>query len=432
MPVMTKEQRKRVMTKYFNDPHEILEETSLIERFTQYVKIHTTSDEHSESSPSTERQFDLARKLVIELQELGLSDARVDEHCYVTATLPGNVKGAATVGLIAHLDTSSAAPGEGITPLFHDYDGSAIRLKDDVSITPEDTPELLACIGDTIITSDGTTLLGADDKAGIAEIIAVLEYLKSHPDLSRPKIRIAFTPDEETGRGTAKFPIEVFGADVAFTVDGEFDGEINVETFNADSAYVTITGVSTHPGTAKGKLVNALRFMSRFIERLPAGKSPECTEGRDGFIHPIEVNGDASKCKCHLILRDFEEGPLAEFGKIVKKIAEDLRKEEPRLKVEVEIKRRYPNMYQFLRKRPEITERLSEAVRRAGVEPILKPIRGGTDGANLTKMGLPCPNIFSGGMNFHGPTECISTRSMGLAVCVLLNLLTLYADSREG
>jgi tripeptide aminopeptidase len=346
--------------------------------------------------------------------------------------LPGNVKGGETVGLLAHLDTSPAAPGEGVTPLFHDYDGSAIRLRDEVAITPIDTPELTACIGDTIITSDGTTLLGADDKAGIAEIMSVLEYLKGHPDLARPKIRIAFTPDEEVGRGTAKFPLETFGADVAFTVDGSFDGEINVETFNADSAYVTITGVSTHPGTAKDKLVNALRYMSKFIERLPEKKSPECTEGRDGFIHPLEVNGDASKCKCHLILRDFEEGPLAEFGNTIQKTAEDLMKEEPRLKIDVNIKRSYPNMYQFLEKRPEITERLSEAVRQTGVEPVLKPIRGGTDGANLTKMGLPCPNVFTGGMNFHGPTECISTRSMGLAVCALLNLLTLYADSKEG
>jgi tripeptide aminopeptidase len=311
--------------------------------------------------------------------------------------------------------------------VFHDYDGTVIRLKDGVSITPEENPALAACIGDTIITSDGTTLLGADDKAGIAEIMAVLEYLKDHPDLPHPTIRIAFTPDEEVGRGTANFPLEAFGADVAFTVDGEFDGEINVETFNADSAHVTMTGVSIHPGMAKGKMVNALRYMSRFIERLPKEKSPECTEGREGFIHPVEVKGDAFKCKCHLILRDFEEGALAGFGNTVKRIAEDLGKEEPRLEIDVEIKHSYPNMYTFLKERPEITKRLSEAVGRAGIEPVLQPIRGGTDGANLTKMGLPCPNLFSGGMNFHGPNECISTRSMGLAVCVLLNLLTLYA-----
>jgi tripeptide aminopeptidase len=420
------------MMKYFNNPNEILEATSLVKRFTEYVKIHTTSDEHSESFPSTERQFDLARRLVKELRELGLIDAQVDKHCYVTATLPGNIKGGITVGLIAHLDTSPAAPGEGVAPQFHEkYDGSSIHLMDGVSITPEDTPELTACVGDTIITSDGTTLLGADDKAGIAEILSALEYLKNHPDLPHPKVRIAFTPDEEAGRGTAKFPIEAFGADVAFTVDGTFDGEINVETFNADSAYITITGVSTHPGTAKGKLVNALRYMSKFIERLPAEKSPERTEGREGFIHPMEVNGDASKCRSHLILRDFEEEPLAEFGRIAREIAKDLKKEEPRLKIDVEIKRRYSNMYQFLRKRPEITDRLKEAVRRADVEPIVRPIRGGTDGANLTKMGLPCPNIFAGGMNYHGPTECISTRSMGLVVCVLLNLLILYTDPQD-
>ncbi len=421
------------MMKFFNNPNEILNSTSLVRRFTEYVRIHTTSDEHSESSPTTERQFDLAKKLVKELQELGLSDAEVDENCYVTATLPGNVEGGTALGLIAHLDTSPAAPGEGVTPVFHeDYDGSSIRLKDNVVISPEDNPELKSCIGDTMITSDGTTLLGADDKGGIAEIVTVLEVLRNNPDLPHPMIHVGFTPDEEAGRGTARFPMKRFGADVAFTVDGAFDGEINVETFNADSAFVTITGVSTHPGTAKGKLVNALRYMSKLIERLPAEKSPECTDGREGFIHPVEVNGDASKCKCHLILRDFEEELLADFGKTVKEIAEGLKKEEPRLKVDIEIKRRYPNMVQFLRNRPEITERLSEAVRRAGIKPIIKPIRGGTDGANLTIMGLPCPNIFTGGFNYHGPTECISTRSMGLTVCVLLNLLILYAGLQNG
>jgi tripeptide aminopeptidase len=419
------------MMQFFNNPHEILNKTSLVKRFTEYVRIHTTSDEHSESSPTTERQLDLAKKLVKELQELGLSDAEVDKHCYVTATLPSNVGGGTALGLIAHLDTSPAAPGEGVTPVFHEkYDGSSIRLKDDVVISLEDNPELNSCIGDTMMTSDGTTLLGADDKAGIAEIMTVLEVLRDNPDLPHPMIHVGFTPDEEVGRGTARFPMERFGADVAFTVDGGFDGEINVETFNADSAFVTITGVSTHPGTAKGKLVNALRYMSKLIERLPAEKSPECTDAREGFIHPMEVNGDASKCKCHLILRDFEEELLADFGKTVKEIAEGLKKDEPRLKVDIEIKRRYPNMVQFLRNRPEITERLSEAVRRAGIDPVVKPIRGGTDGASLTRMGLPCPNIFTGGLNYHGPTECISTRSMGLTVCVLLNLLVLYAGSQ--
>jgi len=413
---------------FYSDPQEMLANTSLVERFLEYVKIHTTSDDRSESCPSTERQSVLARLLVDELRTLGLSDATVDENCYVTATLPGNVQGKETVGLVAHLDTSPAAPGENVNPVLHEnYDGSPIELDDGVVIAVDNNPELRDCIGDTIITADGTTLLGADDKAGIAIIMSALEFYQKNPGLPRSTIRIAFTPDEEIGRGTAKFPIETFGADVAFTLDGSFDGEVNVETFNADSAHVTITGVSTHPGTAKGKLVNALRHMAVFLSRLPADVSPECTEGREGFIHPYELTGDASSCRCHLILRDFDKDALASLGKKVQEIAHSVGEDEPRLKVEVEIQHSYPNMYQYLKDRPEIAERLQEAVRKAGVEPKLKPIRGGTDGSKLTQMGLPCPNIFAGGVNFHGPTEWVSTRSMGLSLCTVLNLMTLYA-----
>ncbi len=221
--------------------------------------------------------------------------------------------------------------------------------------------------------------------------------------------------------------METFGADVAFTIDGSFDGEVNIETFHAESAHVTITGVSTHPGTAKGKLVNALRHMALFLSRLPSEVSPECTEDREGFIHPYELKGDASACRCHLILRDFDRDALSVLGEEVKEIAASVQKEEPRLKVEVEIKPSYPNMHEYLKDRPEITERLLEAVRRAGIEPNLKPVRGGTDGSMLTQKGLPCPNIFAGGVNFHGQTEWISTRSMGLSLCTVLNLMTLYA-----
>jgi tripeptide aminopeptidase len=413
---------------FYSNPQEMLATTSLVERFLEYVRIDTTSDEHSESCPSTERQFDLARLLVEQLRAVGLSDAAVDENCYVTATLHGNVEDSETVGLIAHLDTSPAAPGVNVNPVLHeDFDGSPIELADDIVISIEDNPELQKCIGDTIITADGTTLLGADDKAGIAIIMSALEFYQKNPGVPRPTIRIAFTPDEEIGRGTAKFPIETFGADVAFTLDGSFDGEVNNETFNADSAYVTITGVSTHPGTAKGKLVNALRHMAVFLSRLPAQVSPECTEGREGFIHPYELKGDASQCKCHLILRDFERDALSALGDQIKEIADSVLRDEPRLKVEVEIKPSYPNMYEYLKERPEITERLLEAVRGAGIEPNLKPVRGGTDGSTLTRMGLPCPNIFAGGVNFHGQTEWISTRSMGLSLCTVLNLMTLYA-----
>jgi len=414
---------------FYSDPRELLANTSLVERFLQYVRIHTTSDQHSDSSPSTERQFELARLLVEELTALGLSDAAVDEHCYVTATLPGTVEGRETVGLIAHLDTSPAASGENVNPVLHEeYDGSDLELGDGVVIPVDDNPELKECVGDTIITADGTTLLGADDKAGIAVIMSALEHYQKNPGLARPTIRVAFTPDEETGRGTADFPIETFGADVAFTIDGSFDGEVNVETFHADSAWVTVTGVATHPGTAKGKLVNALRHMAVFLSRLPAKVSPECTEGREGFIHPSELKGDASSCRCHLILRDFDREALDALGERITGIAESVLRDEPRLKVNVEIKPSYPNMYEYLKDRPEIAERLQEAVRRAGIEPNLKAVRGGTDGSKLTEMGLPCPNIFAGGVNFHGPTEWISTRSMGLSLCTVLNLMTLYAD----
>jgi tripeptide aminopeptidase len=413
---------------FFSNAQEMLANTSLVERFLEYVKIHTTSDEHSDSYPSTERQFVLARLLVGQLKGVGLSDAAVDENCYVTATLPGNAEGKEKVGLIAHLDTSPAAPGVNVNPVQHeDYDGSPIELADGVVISLDDNPELEKCIGDTIITADGTTLLGADDKAGIAIIMSALEFYQKNPGLLRPTIRVAFTPDEEIGRGTVRFPIETFGADVAFTLDGSFDGEVNVETFNADSAYVTITGVSTHPGTAKGKLVNALRHMAVFLSRLPAEVSPENTEGREGFIHPYELKGDASSCRCHLILRDFDRETLSALGEQIKAVADSVRRDEPRLKVELEIKPSYPNMYEYLKDRPAITERLLEAVRRAGIEPNLAPVRGGTDGSKLTEMGLPCPNVFAGGVNFHGQTEWISTRSMGLSLCTVLNLMTLYA-----
>ncbi len=412
---------------FFKDPQQILDESTLVSRFIEYVKIDTTSDHKSTTCPSTEQQLVLSRKLVEELKTLGLEDASLDTNGYVTGTLKANCPCDAVIGLIAHVDTSSAASGKNISPVLHtNYDGSEIQLKDGVKIGPDDNPKLLSCVGDTIITADGTTLLGADDKAGVAEIMTALEYYQAHPEVPHPTVKIGFTPDEEIGRGADKFPIETFGADVAFTLDGSFPGQINMETFNADSAYVTITGVSTHPGTAKNKLVNALRHMGKFLVRLPPEISPECTDGREGFIHPMNIEGDSSKSKCHLILRDFDENKLRALGHQVKKLAEVINKEEPRLKVDVEIKRSYPNMYLFLKKKPEIAERIEEAVRQAGLTPELIPIRGGTDGANLTRKGLPCPNIFTGGMNFHGPTEWISTRAMGYAVCTILNLMTLY------
>ncbi|MDD5305873.1 MAG: peptidase T [Deltaproteobacteria bacterium] len=413
--------------KKFDDYKALLKETRIVERFVEYVQIETTSDEHVERFPSTDGQLGFGRKLVEELKGLGLAGAGLDENGYVTATLPGKTDRPA-VGLIAHLDTSPAAPGKDVKPVFHEsYDGRRIELKDGVVIDPADNPELKRCIGDTIITSDGTTLLGADDKAGIAVIMGALRHYQLHPDTPRPTIKVAFTPDEEIGKGASRFPLERFGADVAFTLDGTFDGEINIETFNAHSAFVTFTGVATHPGTAKGKMVNALRHMGVFLDRLPRDVSPEHTSDRQGFIHPYEVNGDAGKCKCHLILRDFDEDKLAALGARVREVAAGVAAQEPRLKHDVEIKPSYPNMYKFLKDKPEILERLREAVRRSGIEPDLVPIRGGTDGAHLTRMGMPTPNVFAGGMNFHGQTEWISTRSMGLSLCTVLNLMVLYA-----
>jgi len=412
--------------KFFDAPLELLESTKLVERFLEYAKIDTTSDGNCETCPSTDKQFDLARLLVRQLKELGVADAAVDENCYVTATVPG--KGEKTVGLIAHLDTSPAASGKDVKPTFHEkYDGKPIRLGAGVVIDPKDNPELAKCVGDTIITSDGTTLLGADDKAGIAVIMSAVGHLVAHPELPRPTIKLGFTPDEEIGRGHAKFPLERFGADVAFTLDGTFDGEMNIETFEAYSAFVTVAGVATHPGTAKGKMVNALRYMARLLDRLPEGARPERTDGREGFIHPYELSGDATRCKCHLILRDFEEDKVKALGEELQAIAKKVVAEEPRLKIDVDIQFSYPNMHKFLKNQPEIRERMEAAIRGAGIKPNLVPIRGGTDGANLSRKGLPTPNLFAGGVNFHGPTEWISTRSMGLALCTVLNLLGLYA-----
>ncbi len=413
--------------KFFNDPELLVSETSIVDRFISYVRVNTQSDPSSEESPSTSAQFDLAKQLVGELRELGLVDAIVDDCCYVTATLRGNVEQDCRVGLIAHLDTSPSVSGANVNPVLHEgYNGSEIVLKERVRIDPEENPELQKYLGDTIITSDGTTLLGADDKAGIAVIMATLEYLVQHPDLPRPTICVGFTPDEEIGRGAEYFPLESFGAEVAYTLDGSFAGEINLETFEAYSVTLVFRGVSTHPGKAKGKLVNALSFMARFLDRLPPELRPETTEKREGFIHPVSCEGDAGECRVELILRDFEEAKVRELEQRVRDLAEGILDEESRLEIELEVQHTYPNMFKFLKDRPEIEERLRRAVALAGIQPVVTSIRGGTDGAQLTSQGLPCPNIFAGGMNFHDKREWIATRAMGLSMCTVLNLMALH------
>lgn len=410
----------------FNNPSEILEKTKILDRFLSYVKIDTQSEEESQECPSTKKQYDLANQLVKELKELGLDDASLDENGYVTAEMKGNADG--MVGLCAHMDTAPAFSGTGVKPQLHkNYDGSPIKLKNDVVIDPKDSPDLLKCKGATVITSDGSTLLGADDKAGIAAVMGTVEMLKKDPELKHPTLRICFNPDEEIGRGANKFPLKDFGSPVAFTVDGGFPGEMNIETFSANKGIVTFKGVSVHPGYAKSKMVNALTYMGKFLDRLPMAESPECTEGREGFYHPTDASGDAAECKLNLIVRDFDVKILEERCERLKKMGEALMAEEPKLKVTVEIQEQYRNMYDTLSKQPQIVENLKKAIEKTGLNPTIDPIRGGTDGSRLTAMGMPTPNIFAGGVNFHGPQEWIADTSLAYSACCILNLVQIYA-----
>ncbi|MFW6170226.1 MAG: peptidase T [Planctomycetota bacterium] len=411
----------------FNSPAEILETTRVVEHFLDSVKYDTQSNENCAECPSTAKQLELGRHLVGVLREIGLEDVSMDENGYVLAELPGTEKGA--VGFCAHLDTSPAFSGKNVQPRLHqDYDGTPIQLENHVVIDPADCPELLECRGDTIITSDGTTLLGADDKAGIAAILGLLEKLRSDASLKYPTIRICFNPDEEIGRGSHEFPMERFNVPVAFTVDGSFPGEINVETFSADKAVVTFQGVAVHPGTAKGRMVNALTYMGKFLARLPMAESPECTEKREGFFHPTDCAGDAAQCTVSVIIRDFDSAVVEQRGKRLSTMAESLTAEEPGLRVTVELQQQYRNMYEQLSQRPEISRNLTRAVQASGLAVRNEPVRGGTDGSQLTAKGLPTPNIFAGGVNFHGPREWISTRALALSTCTLLNLVQIHAE----
>lgn len=418
----------------FNDPSVILSRTRIVERFLNYVRFDTQSDAASTTCPSTAKQLELGRQLVTELRELGLegvgeAEVRMDENGYVLAELPGTAPG--RIGLCAHIDTAPAFTGTGVKPqLVERYDGGRINVGNGVVLDPADTPELKECVGDTIITTDGSTLLGADDKAGIAAIIGALEILTKQPDIPRPTVRVCFNPDEEIGRGADRFPLKRFDCPVAITIDGSFSGEINVETFSADKAVVTFTGVSVHTGTARGKMVNALTWMGKFLDRLPMGESPECTDGREGFYHPYTTSGDAAACTVQLILRDFDTTALDERGRRLERMCAGLMAEEPRLKVKVEITKQYRNMYDVLSRHPAVAARLDQAVRAAGITPRLEAVRGGTDGSRLTEMGMPTPNVFAGGVNFHGPSEWISTRVLAQSACTVLNLVQLFVEAK--
>jgi tripeptide aminopeptidase len=401
-----------------------------LERFLRYVRIDTQADPHSTTYPSTAKQLDLSRLLLDELRALGL-DAELDEHGYVMATVPATVNGEVpAVGFIAHVDVSPASPAAGVTPQVVRYAGAPIRLPGDPSVVLDAgvEPELDEHVGHELVTSDGTTLLGADDKGGVAEIMAAAAYLARHPEIPHGPVRIAFTPDEEIGAGTVHFDLERFGAAAAYTLDGSGAGEIEDETFGALQALCEFRGVSTHTGTAKGRLVSAARVAADFVTRLPPDLAPEATEDRQGFVHPEEISGATERCRVTLILRDHDEAKLAGHEALVRRLADEAVEAWPGSRVEVSVRRQYRNMKEYLSRHPHVVEAAEEAIRRAGVEPRRTIIRGGTDGARLSELGLPTPNLFTGGHAYHSRSEWICVPDMGSAAETIVHLVQIWAE----
>lgn len=405
-------------------------ERELEERLIRYAAVDTQSDETSSSSPSTERQLVLSRLLRDELLALGAPDVRLTDYGSVIATVPGTVTGAPTVALLAHVDTAPQFNATGVKPVVHRaYDGGAIGFPDSqaLRLSPAESPYLARRVGDDIITASGSTLLGADDKAGVAIAMTVAGLLLANPGIARGPIRIAFTPDEEIGRGVHPDLPRDLAADVAYTLDGADRGEICYESFSADKAVVSIKGVSIHPGWAKGKLVNALHLASKIVDTLPqVTRTPETTDGREGFIHLYEMTGSAAAAELRFILRDFELDGLAAHGALVRQVAEAVAATEPRAEIEVTITAQYRNMRYWLEKDMRPVELALQACRDTGVEPYSEPIRGGTDGSRLTEMGVPCPNLFTGMQMIHGPLEWISVQDMAASARMVLRLVELW------
>ena len=400
------------------------------ERLVRYARIDTQSDEESETYPSTDGQLDLLRLLRDELEEIGLADATIDERGYVTATLQATVEHEVpTIALFAHVDTAREVSGAGVSPQRIRYEGGEIRLGDSgQTIRPEESSELVNHVGHELITTDGTTLLGADDKAGIAEIMAAIAHLVSQPEIPHGTVKVAFNPDEEIGRGVVHFPVQTFGATAAYTVDGSTAGELQAETFSGAQVRMRIHGRAIHPGWAKGELVNAIKLAGEILARLPQDRlSPETTEGREGFVHPVLVQGDSSEVELRFIVRDFENERLAEHVAFLRGLAEEVAAVEPRCSIEVEDRIQYRNPRVALDRHPEIVANLEEAVRRVGLEPRQTSIRGGTDGSALTEMGLPTPNLFTGGHDAHSEREWICVEDMGLASATLVELAQVWA-----
>jgi tripeptide aminopeptidase len=402
----------------------------VLDRFLRYVRIDTQSAHGVTTSPSTEKQLDLARLLRDELEEIGLEDVRLDEFGYVYGSLPG-VESAPAIGLIAHMDTSPDVTATGVDPQVHEgYDGGVIELPNEgVVLDPEELPLLQKKVGHDIVTGDGTTLLGADDKAGVAEITAAVAYLKAHPELEHAPIRVCFTVDEEVAGGADHLDLERFGARYAYTLDGAELGEIEAETFNASKVTVIIRGRSTHPGTAKGQLVNAAKLAADFVAALPRDElSPETTEEREGFVHPTRIYGGAEETCVDLIVRDHDAAKMDEHVALLRRLTADLQEREPRASVEVTEEEQYRNLGEVIGRHPEVIEAAEEAVRRLGVEPVHSIIRGGTDGARLSWRGLPTPNLFTGGSEYHSRREWASVQDMAAAAAMLVELAQVWAE----
>lgn len=396
----------------------------LLERFLSYVKIDTQSDESAEGVPSTKKQFDLARKLEQELIEMGLQDVSLDEHCYVMAKLPSNQKeDSVSLGLIAHMDTSPDMSGKDVKPMLHkNYDGEDILLPSGVVISKKENPFLQNYIGQTVITTDGTTLLGADDKAGVTVIMEALHHLVTHPEIPHGTICVAFTPDEEIGRGADFFDVQKFGADVAYTIDGGEIGELEYESFNAASAKITVHGKNVHPGTAKDVMVNSILLANELALRFPVQETPQHTEGYEGFYHLNDIQGSVEGTTLKYIIRDFDRQHFEERKQFVQTTVENFAKEK-NVTIDLEVKDQYYNMGEIIKDHMELIEIAKKAFLKNEVEPKIQPIRGGTDGSRLSYMGLPTPNIFTGGHNYHGKLELVPLESMEKCKEIVLSII---------
>ena len=402
----------------------------IIERFTKYVKVDTRSDENNESCPSTPGQLVLANLLVDELKSIGMKEVTIDENGYVMATLPSNSeKKVETIGFLAHLDTATEFTGTNVNPqIVENYDGNEILLNEaqNIVLSPKDFPELTNYIGHSLITTDGTTLLGADNKAGITEIMTAMAYLVNNPEIKHGNIRVAFTPDEEIGRGPHKFDVDAFNATYAYTVDGGPLGELQYESFNAAAAKITFKGKNVHPGTAKGKMVNSAKMAMELHHSLPVEEAPETTEGYEGFYHLLSFNGDVEQTNLHYIIRDFDREKFENRKVYLQTIVEELKKKYGPESVSLEMNDQYFNMRDKIEPVKEIVDIAYQAMKNLNIEPIVQPIRGGTDGSQLSYMGLPTPNIFTGGENFHGKFEYISIDNMEKATNVIIEIAKLF------